>query len=71
MEIRRVLKFNGTLGMTLPNKYSKVLQLHWQDYVEIYLADEGTLIVRKHKVPKLKKGDYAETEYSIAATAQD
>lgn len=69
MEIRRVLKFNGTLGMTLPNKFSRVLGLHWQEYVEIYLADKETLVVRKHKVTKYKKGDYGQNEYPITAAA--
>ena len=69
MDIRRVLKFNGTLGMTIPNKYSRVLDIHWQDYVEIYLADKDTLVVRKHKVLKQKGGEYGTTEYPITATA--
>ena len=54
MELRRVLKFNGTMGMTIPNKFSSVLGLHWKEYVEIYLADPETLVVRKHKPSKKK-----------------
>ena len=68
MDIRKVLKFNGTLGMTLPNKYTKVLDLHWGHYVEIYLADKETIVVRKHAVPKSKKGDYGDTEYQPSTT---
>lgn len=69
MELRRVLKFNGTLGMTLPNKFSRVLDLHWQDYVEIYLADKDTLVVRKHNSLERKELDYGKTEYPVAASA--
>lgn len=69
MEIRRVLKFNGTLGLTLPNKFSRVLDLHWQEYVEVYLADKATLVIRKHKVPKFKGGNYGTTEYPVTAAA--
>jgi antitoxin component of MazEF toxin-antitoxin module len=69
MEIRRVLKFNGTLGMTLPNKFTSIIGLHWQDYVEIYLADDETIVVRKHKVSKSLKGEYGKYESSATATA--
>ena len=68
MELRRVLKFNGTMGMTIPNKFSSVLGLHWQDYVEIYLADTETIVVRKHKEPKRKEFPHGTTEHPITAT---
>jgi len=68
MDIRKVLKFNGTLGMTIPNKFSKVLDLHWSDYVEIYLSDKETLVVRKHKLPREKGGDYGTIEAHITGT---
>jgi len=55
--------------MTIPNKYSRVLGIHWQDYVEIYLADKDTLVVRKHKVLKQKGGEYGTSEYTITAAA--
>jgi len=54
MELRRVQKFGTTVGLTLPRKFSAVLGLHWKDYVEIWLADSNTLIIKKHKV--IKKG---------------
>lgn len=62
MDIRRVLKFNGTLGMTLPNRLSRVLDLHWKDYVEIYLADGETLLIRKHPVTELKMDEHGPIE---------
>ena len=69
MELRRVLRFNGTLGLTLPTKFSRVLDLHWQDYVEVYLADAGTLVIRKHKLLVKKRGEHGATEYTITAAA--
>ena len=55
MDLRRVLKFIGTLGMTMPQKFTSVLGLHWKDYLEVYLVDSETIAIRKHKEPK-KKG---------------
>jgi len=54
MELRKVLKFNGTLGLTLPNKFSSVLGLQWKDYIEVYLADKDAIVIRRHKVVKRK-----------------
>lgn len=50
MELRRVLKFNGSVGLTLPSKFAKALDLHWKDYVEISLAGGGNIIIKKHAV---------------------
>ena len=69
MDLRRVLKFNGTLGLTLPNKYTRILGLHWKDYVEIYLADDKTIVIRKHKEPKRKESLNDYKGYSTPATA--
>ena len=54
MQLRRVLRFNGSVGFTLPAQKARILGLKWQDYVEIYLKDDETLIVRKHKTTKYK-----------------
>ena len=50
MHLRRVLRFNGSFGITVPAEFSRILKLHWKEYVEVYLKDPETLIVRKHKV---------------------
>jgi len=50
MKLRKVLRFNGVLGLTLPNEYSRVLKLEWGNYVEVYLKDSETLLVRKHNI---------------------
>ena len=68
MDLRRVLKFNGSLGMTIPNKYSSVLNLHWHDYIEIYLADAETIVVRRHKATRRKELPNGEIEFPTPAT---
>ena len=57
MQLRRVLRFNGSVGFTLPVAHSRILKLHWKDYVEIYLKDDETLIVRKHRMKEFKIQD--------------
>ncbi|KKL96306.1 hypothetical protein LCGC14_1845770, partial [marine sediment metagenome] len=52
MELRRVLRFNKTLGFTLPSKYSKQLNLHWKDYVDIQLKNNNTIIIKKAIISK-------------------
>lgn len=69
MELRRVLKFNGTLGMTIPNKFSRVLDLHWQEYVEITLEDDDKIVVRKHKIFRGKERFGGNEKYPNAAFA--
>ena len=52
MELRRVLKFNGTLGFTLPAEFSRLLKIHWKDYVEIYFVDPDKVVVKKYQKPR-------------------
>lgn len=49
MELRRVLKFNGSMGLTLPSKFAKSLGLHWKDYLEIYFIEPDKIVLKKHK----------------------
>ena len=69
MELRKVLRFNGTLGLTVPNKYSRVLDLHWKDYLEVSLQDNETIIVRKHQLPNKRKEDNEEGKHPPSAGA--
>ena len=48
--LRSVLKFNKTLGITLPKKYAEKLGLHWKGFVEVFLVDEKTIGIKKHEV---------------------
>lgn len=54
MEIRRLLRFGNTVGLTIPKRYSTELDLHWKGYIEISLEDEH-LIIRKHATTTTKK----------------
>ena len=69
MDLRRVLKFNGTLGMTIPNKLTSVLGLHWKEYVEVYLADKETIVVKRHKPIKRKDLPNGNAEYTTPTSA--
>ena len=50
--LRSVLKFNKTLGVTLPKKYCEKIGLHWKDYVIVFMADDKTISLMKHEVRK-------------------
>ncbi len=50
--IRSVLKFNKTLGVTLPKKYCEKLGLHWKDFVQVVLIDGETIGIKKLEVQK-------------------
>lgn len=48
MDIRRVLKFNKTLGVTIPRKYAEKIAIHWREFVEVFLVDNETVGIKKH-----------------------
>lgn len=54
MELRRLLRFGNTVGLTIPKRYSTELDLHWKGYIEISLEGER-LIIKKHGRNNLKK----------------
>lgn len=55
MELRKLLKFGGTVGFTIPAKYAKAMDLHWKGYIELSLENDS-LIVRKHANANVRKG---------------
>ena len=48
MQLRKVLKFNTVLGITLPKEYTKILELDHGDYVEISLKADRIISIQKH-----------------------
>ena len=52
MDLRRVLKFNGSLGLTLPMKLARLLKLHWKDYLEVYFVDPDKIVIKRHNETK-------------------
>ena len=54
MTIRKVLSFNGSLGVTIPKEMTKTLDLHWKDYVEIYFVNPDKIVIKKHNFTKEK-----------------
>lgn len=62
MEIKKLLKFNKTLGLTLPKKYCEALDLRWGDYVEVSLEREGEITIRKHRFSRYDFSDYDQKQ---------
>ena len=60
MQIRKVLQFNGTMGLTLPKAFANALDLHWQDYGEIYFVNPDKINLKKHKARLEKRGTISE-----------
>jgi antitoxin component of MazEF toxin-antitoxin module len=49
MVVRKVLLFKNILGLTLPKRYTDALDLRWHDQIEVYLTNEGTILLQKHQ----------------------
>jgi len=50
MRIRKVLTFNSILGLTLPKELTNALGLTRDSYVEVFLRDKHTIVVKKHQI---------------------
>ncbi len=59
MSLRKLLSFNGILGMTIPKEYTNALGFKRGDHAEVYLKDDETIIIKKHnyKPNKIKVDD--------------
>lgn len=58
MELRKVLKFNSVLGLTLPKAYTNNLELEHHDYVEVSLSVNKTITIKKHLRYRPNKDPY-------------
>ena len=54
MYLRKVLIFNTVLGVTIPKEYTNALGLDRGGYVELFLRDRRTLVIKKHGVEPKK-----------------
>ncbi len=54
MNMRKVSLFNTILGITLPKEMTNALGLSQGDYVEVYLRDRKTIVIKKHGVEPKK-----------------
>ncbi len=52
MFLRKTLQFKNILGLTLPKALTKQIGLEHQDYVEVYLANADTIVIKKHHMEK-------------------
>ena len=48
MVLRKLMLFNTILGITLPKDYTNALGLEKGQYIELYLRDNKTLVIKKH-----------------------
>lgn len=46
-DIRSVLRFNKSLGLTIPKKYVEKIGLHWKDHLEVFMVDEKTIGIQR------------------------
>jgi bifunctional DNA-binding transcriptional regulator/antitoxin component of YhaV-PrlF toxin-antitoxin module len=50
MYLRKVLLFNTVFGFTIPKEFTNALKLSRGNYVEIYLRDNKTIVIKRHGV---------------------
>lgn len=48
IEIRKLAGKNGWFITTIPPKYIRALGWHLGDYIELYLVDKLTVVMKKH-----------------------
>ena len=49
MVLRKLMLFSTILGITLPKEYTNALGLEKGKYIELYLKDRNTLVIKPHK----------------------
>ena len=54
MQLRKLLNFNNILGLTLPKEYTNAIGVKGKDYVEVYLASNLSIIIKRHDMPPKK-----------------
>jgi len=54
MHLRKVIRFNSIVGLTLPKEFSNALGLAFGNYAEVFLRDNKTIVIKKHGVEPKK-----------------
>ena len=54
MNLRKVLNFSTVLGVTLPGEFTNAIGVKKGDYVEVYLRDKKTIVIKPHRVEPKK-----------------
>lgn len=54
MNMRKVLQFNDSIGFTIPKQFGYALNIQHGDYVEVYLRDKKTMVIKKHGIEQKK-----------------
>lgn len=68
MFLRHVIKLDQSIAITLPRQIAEVMDVHWRDYMEIYLIDDKHLVMRKHIFPDKLNMEYVRREISTTTT---
>lgn len=71
MYLRRLYKYNSTLGLTLPKEIKDHLKLHRGDYLELWIYSPETVIFRKHEIPKKPGGIPKEADENTPPDWED
>jgi bifunctional DNA-binding transcriptional regulator/antitoxin component of YhaV-PrlF toxin-antitoxin module len=71
MYLRRLYKYNSTLGLTLPKEITKHLKLNRGDYLELWIYSPETVIFRKHEIPKKPVGIPKEADENTPPDWED
>jgi antitoxin component of MazEF toxin-antitoxin module len=50
IEIRKIIGNKGCHMVNIPLKYLKAMGLNFGDYVELYLVDKLSMVIKKHNV---------------------
>lgn len=54
MVLRKLLKFNTVLGVTLPKEFTNALNVEARQYVEVFLRDNKTIVIKPHRTEPKK-----------------
>ena len=54
MNMRKVLQFSTAYGFTIPKEFAQSLGIKFGDYVEVFLRDAKTIVIKKHGVEPKK-----------------
>jgi hypothetical protein len=56
MYLRKVLGFNTVLGVTIPKEFANPLRLEKGKYIEMFLRDDRTIVIKPHRIEPKKIG---------------
>lgn len=61
MEMRKVIAIGNMLGVGLPKTMLRLIQAEKGDYLQVFLADDHTIVIRKPTEEKARRIRYDAT----------